>query len=263
MPPSKARVVTSRSAGPDLADLRGPFLVGLLGGDEASVEALVERSRGRGADTALIVRDLLSPALGEIGRMWSRGEASVAEEHLATALASRVLARTSGRSSAAGAPRRRIVFACLAGEFHELAVRLLADVARECGWDAESLGANVPRGALVAFVAQRPPDALALSIGLAGHVPEAARTVEEVRAAAPGVTVLVGGFAVCEEPERVALTGADAGICDAVALREWLAAHAKAPRRKGPSARTGSAASRHGLPAEMPAALKARCRRPR
>lgn len=262
MASTRTRVVTSRAGGPDLSDLKGPFLLGLLGGDEVSVEGLVERARARGADTALVVRDLVSPALAEIGRMWSRGEASIAEEHLATALASRVLARTSGRAAVAEGPLRRIVFACLAGEFHELAIRFLADVARECGWDGESLGANVPREPLVAFVAQRPPDALALSIGLAGHVPEAARTIQEVRAAAPGVTVLVGGHAVCEEPERIALTGADAGICDAVALRDWLRAHAKAPARKG-EAGADAARCRGGLPAEMPAVLKARCCRTR
>ena len=165
-----------------------------------------------------------------------RGEASIAEEHLATALVSRVLARSSGaRPSAAGAARR-IVFACLAGEFHDLGIRFLADVARECGWDAESLGANVPREALVRFVAQRPPAALALSVSLAGHVPEAAQTIAGVRAVAPGITVLVGGLAFREDPERVALTGADAGIADAVALRDWLRAQEKKASGASPTA---------------------------
>lgn len=257
MATSRPRVVTSREKGPDLTELSGPFLLALLGGDEAAVEGLVSRSRSLGADTALVVRDLVMPALAEIGSMWVRGEASIAEEHLATNLLSRVLSRSSG----GGGPdpgARRIVFACLAGEFHDLGIRFLADVAREAGWDAESLGANVPREALVRFVAQRPPAALALSLSLAGHVPEAARTVSEVRAASPGITVLVGGLAFREAPERVALTGADAGISDAVALRDWLEAQAK----KGLAARAaGAPPLPRGLPAEMPAALRRRvCR---
>lgn len=249
-------VVTSRAAGPDLADLAGPFVVALLAGDEGAIEDLVGRARDRGADTAVLIRDLVSPALGEIGRMWARGEASIAEEHLATALVGRVLARTSGRAGAGAGAAGRIVFACLAGEFHELGIRFLADVARENGWDAESLGANVPREDLVRFVSQRPPDALALSVGLAGHVPEAARTIAEVRAAAPGTTVLVGGFAIFEDPERVALTGADAGVRDAVALRDWLRARAR------PSAGVPNGVS-PGLPGEMPAALRRKVARAR
>lgn len=253
MPSARPRVVASRAGGPTLEDLTGPFLLALLGGDEASVEELVARSRSRGADTAVVVRDLVMPALAEVGAMWLRGEASIAEEHLATTLVSRALARSSGGGAAVVAGTApRIVFACLAGEFHDLGIRFLADVARERGWDAESLGANVPREALLKFVAQRPPAALALSVSLAGHVPEAARTIAEARAVAPGTTILVGGLAFREDPERVALTGADAGIADAVALREWLGRQA-GPRRAAP----------RGVPDGLPAALRRRVSRSR
>ena len=143
--------------------------------------------------------------------------------------------------------------ACLAGEFHELGIRFLADVAREAGWDAESLGANVPREALVRFVAQRHPAALALSVSLAGHVPEAARTIARVREAAPGITVLVGGLAIREDAERVALTGADVGVSDAVALRDWLRAQANDACAAAPNG-----IALRGLPEAMPASL---CRR--
>ncbi len=257
MAPARARVVTSRATGPDLMDLFGPFLLALLGGEERAVEDLVAKARSRGADTAVLVRDLVTPALREVGRMWTCGEASVAEEHLATELASRVLARSSGAAPAASVARR-IVHACLEGEFHDVGLGFLADVARERGWDAESLGANVPREALVRFVAQRRPAALALSVSLAGHVPEATRTIAEVRSAAPGITVVVGGRAFCEDTARVPLTGADAGICDAVAFRDWLDAEARRP-----PARTPGGADRKGLPAELPSALRRRCVRSR
>ena len=249
---------TSRKSGPDLRDLSGPFLLALLGGDETAVECLVSRSRTRGADTAVLVRDLVMPALCEVGRMWTRGEASIAEEHLATALVSRVLARSSGSARVPGGAARRIVLACLSGEFHDLGVRFLADVARECGWDAESLGANVPREALVCFLEQRPPAALALSVSLAGHVPEAARTIDEIRARIPGITIIVGGRAFREDPERFALSGADLVIADAVALREWLRAQEKKVCGACPN---GLGA--HGLPDEMPASLRRRVARSR
>lgn len=258
MATGRPRVVTSRQGGPDLGDVSGPFLLALLGGDEAAVEGLVSRSRSLGADTALVVRDLVMPALCEVGRMWTRGEASIAEEHLASALVSRVLARSSGGAPVRTASTRRIVFACLAGEFHDLGIRFLADVARECGWEAESLGANVPREALVRFVDQRPPAALALSVSLAGHVPEAAQAIAEVRAVAPGITVLVGGLAFREDPERFALTGADAGITDAVAFRDWLRAQGTPACGATPN---GTCAP--GLPETMPASLRRRIARSR
>jgi methanogenic corrinoid protein MtbC1 len=258
----RPRVVTSRKDGPDLRDVSGPFLLALLGGDEAAVEGLITRSRSLGADTALVVRDLVMPTLCEVGWMWMRGEASIAEEHLATALVSRVLARSSGSVRERSGPSRRIVFACLAGEFHDLGIRFLADVARECGWDAESLGANVPREALVRFVEQRPPAALALSVSLAGHVPEAAQAIEELRAVAPGITILVGGLAFREDPERFALTGADAGITDAVAFRDWFREQDKKQDGKLPGA-SQDGVSAPGLPEKMPASLRRRVARSR
>lgn len=248
----------------ELADLSGPFLLALLSGAESEAEEILRRCRARGGDTAELVRDLVAPALAEVGRMWSRGEASVAEEHLATALATRVVARSAGAAALPGGPGRpRILLACLAGEFHDVGIRLLSDVARESGWDAESLGANVPREALVRFVAQRRPSALALSVSLAGHVPEAARAISEARAAAPGMTILVGGRAFCEDADRVPLTGADAGFCDAVAFRDWLRGNVSAPKRRGASAAKAATARQAGLPVDMPAALKRRCARPR
>ena len=258
MATGRPRVVRSRKEDLDLGDLSGPFLLALLRGDEAAAEELVSRSRCRGADTALAVRDLVMPALCEVGRMWTRGEASIAEEHLATALVSRVLSRSSGGAAIRAGSAPRIVFACLAGEFHDLGIRFLADVARESGWDAESLGANVPREALVRFVRQRPPAALALSLSLAGHIPEAAQTIAEVRAAAPHITILVGGLAILEDPERVALTGADAGIADAVTLRDWLRAQEKTKARTSRKSATGS-----GLPESMPPSLRRRVARSR
>lgn len=258
MTAGKPLFLTSRATGPDLHDLTGPFLVALLGGDEGDAERLVARARTRGADTAVLVRDLVAPALSEVGLMWARGEASIAEEHLATALAGRVLGRSSG-AAALRPSAGRIVFACMEGEFHDVGIRLLADVAREAGWEAESLGANVPREALVAFVAQRPPAVLALSVSLAAHVPEAARSIADVREAAPATTVLVGGRAICEEPERASLTGADVGVCDAVAFRDWL----RRPAAAGARGRAPAAAPPCGLPAELPASLRKRCSRGR
>lgn len=258
---SRARVIASTSERTDLADLSGPFLMALLGGAECEAEELVRGVRSRGADTALVVRDLVVPALAEVGRMWARGEVSVAEEHLATALATRVVARTAGSAASPAPGRPRILLACLAGEFHDVGIRLLSDVARESGWDAESLGANVPRESLVRFVAQRRPTALALSVSLAEHVPEAARTIAEARAAAPGLTILVGGRAFCKDVDRIPLTGADAGLCDAVVFRDWL--RARAGKAKRASAESNGTRAATGLPAEMPAALRRRCSRAR
>ncbi len=250
----RARSAGKASAGPDLRDLPGPLLVALLGGNEAEVAGTLAEAERRGADLALVAREIVSPVLAEVGALWLRGEASVAEEHLATSLISRVLARMAARvpPPPAGAPR--LLLACLAGEFHDLGLRIAAEVAREAGWEAECLGGNVPRGCLVGFVAQRAPTAVALSLTLPAHIPEAARAIEEIRAAAPGVKLLVGGGAFRAEPELARLTGADAFVPDSVALRDWL--RCTEAKSRGGAGTADGAPCCGGLPASMPNALR-------
>lgn len=225
-------------------DLSGPLLVALLAGDEREVDAIFRRAARRGADAAVLARDLVQPALDEVGRLWESGGLSVAEEHLATALVSRAFLLHGGCAAppALGAPR--LVLTCLAGEFHELGARIVAEVGRRAGWQVELLGANVPREAALAYVAQRTPQAVGLSLSLAGHVPEAAAMVARIRAAAPSARVLVGGVAFRRDPSLADVTGADACLSDPVALRDWLHAHRVSRAVPKPPALRGRGRSR-------------------
>ncbi len=205
-----------------LTDLSGPLLVALLAGDESQTRKTLIQAREWGADFALLSRDVIGPALAHVGEMWMRGDLSIAEEHLATALISRSIALMAAPlpSPPPGAPR--ILFSCLAGEFHELGVRIASEVAREAGWDAENLGGNVPREPLLRFVMQRRPQAVGLSLSLSGHIPEAAKTIDGLRQYCPDIKIIAGGRVFQEDPSLVPLLGADAVPADMVAMRRWL-----------------------------------------
>ncbi len=196
----------------------------LLAGDEPGVEEAFRTAAERGADLAVLARDLIAPALDEVGRMWRRGEVSIAEEHLASALVSRAFARPAASLPAPPLGAPRLVLACVAGEFHELGVRILAEVARMAGWQADVLGANTPRECAIRFIALHRPEAVGLSLALAAHLAECGRTVEEIRRASPGTKIVAGGCVFRHDAALCGLTGADACFADAVALRDWLVA---------------------------------------
>ena len=229
-PPAPGGVSGAGCHGP-LCDLTGPLVVALLAADERAVEAVFASAASRGADLALLARDLVSPALDEVGLMWHRGEVSVAEEHLATAVVHRAFTRCASGVPLPPLGAPRLLLSCLSGEFHELGARLAGEVARAVGWQAEMLGANTPRDAVLGYIAQRRPDAVGLSCALSGHVAECGKTVQEIRRVAPGVKVLVGGSVFRRDAAYCGLTGADACFSDAVALRDWLAAHRPSPGR--------------------------------
>lgn len=214
-----------RGCGPAVADLSGPFLVALLSGDERGVEELFGRAVARGADLADLARGLVEPAFDEVGRMWCTGGVSVAEEHLATSLVYRAFSRQAASVPCPPLGAPRLLLACLAGDFHELGILIVSEVARSAGWQAEVLGANTPRDSAIHHIALHRPDAVGLSLALPAHVVECARTVEEIRRVAPRAKILVGGFAVRHDATLTGHTGADAGFCDAAALRDWLLAN--------------------------------------
>ena len=207
---------------PDLQVLAGPLLVALLAGDEREADAVFRKAVARGADAALLARDLVQPVLDEVGRLWETGQIGVAEEHLATALVTRTFLMRAACEQAPPLGAPRLVLTCLAGEFHELGARLAAEIGRREGWQVELLGANVPRDSALAYIATRQPEAVGLSLCLAGHVAEAAAMIRRIRAVAPGAKVLAGGVAFRRDPSLSDLTGADVCLPCPIALRDWL-----------------------------------------
>lgn len=207
---------------PQISDLSGPLVVALLAGCEHNVRRILNEAREAGADLARISSEVIEPAFSQIGEMWTRHEISVAEEHLATSLLTRLLSHPpeAPASRRAGAPR--IVLACLSGEFHELGLRIISEVAREAGWEPDELGANVPRSALTGFLSERPPQAVGLSLSLATNVPECGETIRLCRKAAPGAKILVGGRIFRADPDLGALLDADFVAPDVLSLRDWL-----------------------------------------
>jgi len=204
----------------------------LLAGNEAGVEATLAEARHQGGDLAEVARDLIGPALDELGFMWHAGDVSIAEEHLATALISRAITRQAAPLPAPPLGAPRLLLSCLAGEFHELGVRIVAEVARSAGWQAEVLGANTPREAAIRFIAVHRPAAVGLSLALTAHLAECIRTVEEIRKVSPSTKILVGGYAFRHDRDLCGLTGADSCFADAVALRDWLYANRTAATRR-------------------------------
>jgi methanogenic corrinoid protein MtbC1 len=75
-----------------LAELGRAYAKALLAGDEVGAELAVRDAIDARLSTAQIDDEIIAPALWLVGRLWARGEISVADEHLATAISLRVLA---------------------------------------------------------------------------------------------------------------------------------------------------------------------------
>lgn len=116
----------------------------LLAGDENGATQLLESSMASGATAEEVYIDFLTPCMTEVGRRWHDGEITIADEHIATSTAFRVVSRIGSRMSPRGRTRGTIVLAVVAEDYHGMPTALLRDILRSRGFEVIDLGANTP-----------------------------------------------------------------------------------------------------------------------
>ncbi len=181
----------------------------LVAGDEPGAWAIINAALASGMRAREVYLDLLAGALRTIGDRWASGQLSVADEHRASTVASRIIGRLGPQFAQRGRKRGTILVGTAAGDTHVLPSAILADVLRAARFDVIDLGANTPPESF-AETASRPDRLVAVLVGAttSGHPKTMARTLDAVRAARPQTPVLVGGAAVADQPAASRL-GAD------------------------------------------------------
>jgi excisionase family DNA binding protein len=194
----------------------------LVAGDEAGAWAIVEAALASGVTPTEMHVDVLAAALRSIGEGWDRGVVTIAEEHRATAVATKIVGRMSNRFTRRGRRRGRIVMGTPPGERHGLSIAVVADLLRGDGWEVLDLGPDMPIDEFVAAVEKAAPvTAIAIGVTNPGVVEVARDLVTSLRASTTA-PILVGGAAVNET--TASHIGADAWASDGRTAVEAVAA---------------------------------------
>ena len=178
---------------------------------------LARRAQSEGFGYMRIATRLFQPALYAVGRLWQRNEITVAQEHLASAIAQTILTQIFVRDEFAPRKGQKALFACVAGNTHALGLRLVCDGFELDGWSVQFLGANVPAEALIMHVDNWRPQVLCLSAALVPQLLELRRLVGEIRETfgSDRPTIVVGGLATNEMDRIWEWIGADEWFPDA------------------------------------------------
>lgn len=204
----------------------------------AMLAALLEGQRGRCVELAqqLVQREtdlpgfyltVLQPCMYRVGSLWESGEISVAQEHLATSLVSRIMASIYQRLVPPESTLGTAVVTAAPQEYHELGARMVADMLELDGWDVLFLGANTPVEDIIRTVVDRKAQLVALSASMFFNVTAVRELFTRLRteAGVPGLRLMAGGQAFALLPDCSRAIGADACVLDAeegVALaRRW------------------------------------------
>jgi len=208
----------SRPARSKLAPAERPHRLAdrLVAGDEHGAWTIVEGAMSSGADPVRIYTDLLVPALRSIGDRWEHGELSIADEHLASAVAARIIGRLGPRFSRRGRTRGTVVLGAPPGELHALPCAILADLLRQEGFEVADLGADTPAVSF-AEAASSADRLVAVLVGVTtpGRDTTVRKLLMALHRAEIGAPVLVGGQGVSGREHALGLradgwTGPDA-----------------------------------------------------
>jgi MerR family transcriptional regulator, light-induced transcriptional regulator len=169
----------------------------LVAGDEPGAWTIVESRLGSGTDPDDVLLEGLGLAMRAVGAGWEAGDYTVDDEHRASGVASRVIARLGARFTTRGPKRGSVILGTPPHELHGLPTAMVANVLRGHGFDVADLGADVPADAFGSAVAKT-PHVLAVAVGVtAGNHDRSVRAiVRAVHNVNPDLPVFVGGAGI-------------------------------------------------------------------
>jgi len=213
-PEKSAQELTPVSAGDPSLDV---LVKALVSGDRSEAERLSKQILGAVWDVECFYLQVLEPVLRRIGRQWENQQITTAQEHIASALVTRMMSEMYSSIEASSRPERRVVVSAGPSERHQIGAWMVADLLELRGWDTRFLGADTPALDLLSLLESFNPHVLALSITMPFNLRQGADLITQVRKHPCGerLRIMVGGGIFNRLPELVAAIRADGCARDA------------------------------------------------
>jgi methanogenic corrinoid protein MtbC1 len=195
----------------------------LAGFSEGRANAVLDRLLGALSVDAVLA-DVVLPYLHELGEAWTRGEATVAQEHFASnVLRGRLLGLGRGWGEGSGP---HALLACPPRELHDLGLIAFGVALRNRGWRITYLGQDTPLSTLEHEVQELEPDRVVISASAPQRLEEVLLELAKLAEAAP--LALAGAGASAELAEKAgAMLLADDPVSEAERLTRELRAGAR------------------------------------
>lgn len=185
-----------------VATYRASFFEALLAADIDAADEVVDAALRDHVPPAMVDARIIGPAMIEFGRLWELGEASVAQQHLASEIAGQAARRVAGASAHLRGDRpapltgQTVLLANVEGDEHDLGLQMAADTLRSLGAEVLHLGERIADDHLRDAAAQLQPDIIGFSLTLPELGQRLEQQVEALRDECPDALVLLGGQGV-------------------------------------------------------------------
>ncbi len=177
--------------------LSDQFGLALLAGDSAGAEQVARDALEVTLGETMLYDLVVGPAMHRIGELWAAGEIGVGQEHLATQIATQVLALAHEVAElSARRAKHRVMLAAAEGEYHVIALDMAAKLLESAGYEVLTLGADVPTNALADIVADHDPALFVLSATMPEAGERVPAAIDAVTAAGGDIGLILGGVSI-------------------------------------------------------------------
>lgn len=193
-------------------ELTKQFCRSAVAGDEQECTAIVDRLLSQKIEVIDIYEQLFGSSLQMIGTWWQVGAIDVGQEHLASAVVERLMARAIHHAVPPQPGAQRAILGCPPGNWHTLGLRMVSDLLRLSGWKTYFLGANVPIDSFISAVKEHQPHAVLFSCPIEDILPEVDTLIDSLnKLKKDGLhfTIVGGGAAVIVNEEKYRSQGVD------------------------------------------------------
>jgi methanogenic corrinoid protein MtbC1 len=174
------------------------YLHAMLEGNNSGAQYVIQQGFVEGLTLVDMEVGIVQPAMYQIGELWQNNRITVAQEHLATAVSEKILAQAFSQADFKNPVDKKVVCACVEGNYHCLGLRMIADAYETSGWDVAFLGANTPCNSILAMLDNDKVDALALSVSMAPQLFLVRRLIDQLKAdiGSKMPAIILGGIAL-------------------------------------------------------------------
>lgn len=181
----------------------------LLEGSAERAAQVIDQGLAAGIIPSKVYLDVLMPVQVDLGIRWHRGEITIPQEHIATQITLRQMARLRSMLKTRLKLGLKAVVSSVEGDQHFIGAQAVADFLMVDGWEVDFLGADIPTDHMLMYVKAREANLVCVSVALSSLVPTAQHLVTELKKINPAPKVIIGGAAFISRPESAALVPAD------------------------------------------------------
>jgi len=209
-----------------LAALRQRFLDALRASDRRGARRILREARDRKIDGSTLMREVVAPAVEEIGRDWREEDLSLSRVYAVGLIVEDCLQFLEPSVRSSDKPQGKVVIGTARGDYHGLGKRIVAAFLRAAGFTVVDLGMSVAPESLVERAMAEGARIIAVSaLMLDAALGIAAVRSEMERLGATSIKLLVGGAPFRYNPDLWKTVGADAtapNAYEAIVTARWL-----------------------------------------